>query len=93
MALSDVDGDGDLDLFWGDFFEAGLLFIENTGTCVAVNLRGEPTPFPLEDPLRTSGYTRPHSGTWTATVIWISSWGSSGAPSIRTPRPSRTWST
>ncbi len=62
MALSDVDADGDLDLFWGDFFEAGLLFIENTGTCVAASLRGEPVPFPLEDPVRTSGYNAPTFG-------------------------------
>lgn len=62
MALSDVDEDGDLDLFWGDFFEAGLLFIENLGTCAAANLRGEPVPFPLQDPVQTSGYNAPTFG-------------------------------
>ncbi|MDH3734911.1 MAG: hypothetical protein OEU54_15385, partial [Gemmatimonadota bacterium] len=48
MALADVDNDGDVDMFWGDFFEAGLLFIENAGTCEAPNLRTEPRPFPLD---------------------------------------------
>ena len=62
MALSDVDEDGDLDLFWGDFFEAGLLFIENLGTCAAANLRAEPVPFPLQDPVQTSGYNAPTFG-------------------------------
>ena len=62
MALSDVDLDGDLDLFWGDFFEPGLLFIENTGSCTALNLRGEPVPFPLDNPVRTSGYNAPALG-------------------------------
>ena len=47
---------------WGDFFEPGLLFIENRGSCAAPNLRGEPAPFPLDDPVRTSGYNAPAFG-------------------------------
>ena len=62
MALGDVDQDGDHDLFWGDFFEAGLLFIENTGTCGRPVLRGAPRPFPPGDPIATSGYNAPALG-------------------------------
>jgi len=62
MALADYDDDGDLDLFWGDFFERGLLLIENTGTCAAPSLRGRPVPFPAGDPLLTSGYNAPTYG-------------------------------
>jgi len=62
MALADVDDDGDVDMFWGDFFEAGLLFIENAGSCAAPNLRTEPRPFPLDDPIQTSGYNAPTFG-------------------------------
>ena len=62
MALEDIDGDGDLDLFWGDFFEPGLLFIENTGSCTTPSLRSEPESFPLNDPIETSGYNAPTFG-------------------------------
>jgi len=59
MAFADVDDDGDLDLFWGDFFEPSLLFIENTGSCRSPVLRGEPLPLPVLDTLSTSGYNAP----------------------------------
>ena len=62
MALADIEGDGDIDLFWGDFFEPGLLFIENTGSCASPNLRSAPLPFPVDDPVRTSGYNAPTFG-------------------------------
>ena len=59
MVFTDVDGDGDEDLFWGDFFEPGILLIENTGSCAAPNLRGEPVQFPPGDPVLTSGFNVP----------------------------------
>jgi hypothetical protein len=62
MALADADQDGDLDLFWGDFFEQGLLLIENTGTCAAPSLRSTPVRFPPGQPLLTSGYNAPTYG-------------------------------
>ena len=62
MALGDVDDDGDQDLFWGDYFEPGILFLENTGTCRNPTLTGNPVPFPTEEPLRTSGYNAPALG-------------------------------
>ncbi|MFQ5678722.1 MAG: FG-GAP repeat domain-containing protein [Gemmatimonadota bacterium] len=62
LALADVDEDGDPDLLWGDFFEPGLLLIENTGSCERPSLSGEPLPFPPENPLATSGYNAPTFG-------------------------------
>ncbi|HEX6939446.1 MAG TPA: FG-GAP-like repeat-containing protein [Longimicrobiales bacterium] len=59
LVFTDVDGDADDDLFWGDFFEPGILLIENTGSCAAPNLRGEPAAFPPGDPVRTSGFNVP----------------------------------
>lgn len=56
LVLFDIDADGDADLFWGDFFEPGLLLIENRGTCPEFSLRSQPSPFPPADPLTTSGY-------------------------------------
>lgn len=62
MAFADYDGDGDLDLFWGDFFEAGLLLFENVGTCAAPQFRHDPVRFPPRQPLLTSGYNAPAFG-------------------------------
>jgi hypothetical protein len=61
MYFADVDEDGDLDLFWGDFFEAGVLFIQNQGTCPSPNLRGDPEPLRRADgeTVLTSGYNVP----------------------------------
>lgn len=59
MAFADVDSDGDNDLFWGDFFEPSLLFIENRGSCANPVIRDEPFPFAVDDTLRTSGYNAP----------------------------------
>jgi hypothetical protein len=56
MAFSDVDGDGDQDFFWGDFFEAGLLWIENLGSCDVPDLRATPVPVPADELITTSGY-------------------------------------
>ncbi|GMQ81268.1 MAG: VCBS repeat-containing protein [Rhodothermia bacterium] len=59
MEFGDLDGDGDDDLLWGDFFEPGLLFIRNLGSCGLPSLRGEPEPFPGRNPVETSGYNAP----------------------------------
>lgn len=65
LTFADVDDDQDPDLFWGDFFEPGLLLIENTGSCGSPVLSGEPTPFPPSNPLKTSGYNAPALTDWT----------------------------
>jgi hypothetical protein len=62
MALEDVDGTGVSHLFWGDFFEPGLLLIQNSGSCEAPNFRNVPIPFPRDAPILTSGYNAPTFG-------------------------------
>ena len=59
LAFADFDGDKDLDLFWGDFFEAGVLLIQNIGaTCSSPSFQIEPVPLPYAG-IRTSGYNAP----------------------------------
>lgn len=63
LAFGDIDGDGDQDLFWGDYFEAGVLLMENRAEqCRDPNLRGAHVAFPRGAPVRTSGYNAPTLG-------------------------------
>ena len=62
MAVFDVDADGDADILWGDFFEPGLLWIRNQGTCTHPDFHGDRIPFPPGAPLETSGYNAPAAG-------------------------------
>ena len=62
LLFHDIDRDGDQDLFWGDFFEEGLLFFENAGTPQIPIFSNELIQFPIEDPLLTSGYNAPTFG-------------------------------
>jgi FG-GAP-like repeat len=61
LAFADFDGDKDLDLFWGDFFEAGVLLIENVGrTCSSPSFQVDPVALPhVTTSARTSGYNTP----------------------------------
>ncbi|HET7584208.1 MAG TPA: FG-GAP-like repeat-containing protein [Gemmatimonadaceae bacterium] len=59
MVVSDIDQDGDPDLLWGDFFEPGLLWLVNTGSCAAPVIGRDTVVFPANQPLRTSGYNAP----------------------------------
>ena len=60
IALQDFDGDGDQDLFWGDFFEPAVLLIENIGrTCSTPSFQVEPVTLPFAKDTRTSGYNAP----------------------------------
>ena len=62
LTFFDVDGDGDLDLFWGDFFESGLLFFENKGSATNPLFTNDPLSFPVAAPVSTSGYNAPAFG-------------------------------
>ncbi|MBT8399174.1 MAG: VCBS repeat-containing protein [Rhodothermia bacterium] len=62
LAFVDIDADGDQDILWGDYFEPGLLLIENTGSCRRISFGQEPRPFPLNNPVKTSGYNAPAPG-------------------------------
>lgn len=61
MFFADIEGEGVMDLFWGDYFEPGLLRIENRGaTCERPSLRSEPVSVRDQDgAIATSGFNAP----------------------------------
>jgi hypothetical protein len=60
LSLGDFDADGDLDIFWGDFFEPAVLLLENTGsTCSNPSFQSPPVSLPFADGTATSGYNAP----------------------------------
>jgi hypothetical protein len=62
LVFADLDGDGDKDLLWGDWFEPGLLLLENNGTCESPGFSNTPVPWPVGAPIGTSGYNAPTFG-------------------------------
>jgi len=64
MAFMDIDSDGDQDIFWGDFFEPSVLLLENRGSSTEPDFRGEPQPFPRNNPVQSSGYNAPTLTNW-----------------------------
>lgn len=62
LTFTDLDADGDQDLLWGDFFETGLLYLENAGSCEVPDFSIAPAAFPPNAPLETSGYNAPTIG-------------------------------
>ena len=59
LAFGDVDGDGDQDLAWGDFFNKSLYFLRNTGTPVNPQLVLSDSTWPRETPVLTDGFNMP----------------------------------
>lgn len=56
LALHDVDRDGDLDLLWGDFFNASFYLVRNDGTPQAPRLVVTANRFPSPVPFVSSGF-------------------------------------
>ena len=56
----DIDGDLDLDLFWGDFFSKSIYVIENQGTPSAPDMHRTSNVYPINpDSVHTSGFNMP----------------------------------
>lgn len=57
--FADIDADGDLDLFWGDFFNQSLYFLRNSGTASDPQLILEDSTFSDEAPVFSNGFNMP----------------------------------
>ena len=61
IAFIDIDLDDDLDLFWGDYFQRSLYFIENVGSSESPIMSNDNivSDFPYNDPIYTTGRNMP----------------------------------
>jgi len=61
LTFIDLDGDLDLDLSWGDYFQQSMYVIWNTGNSETplMNIDNVTQQFPLNDPIITSGQNMP----------------------------------
>ena len=59
IEFADIDGDLDLDFFYGDLFHKGLYFLRNDGTPNNPSVAITDTLFPRVQPIKTFGYNVP----------------------------------
>lgn len=60
IEFGDIDGDGDRDMLWGDFFGKSIYFLENTGSAVNPVYIVRSESFPMnQDSVITSGFNMP----------------------------------
>ena len=59
ITFIDLDGDGDLDLSWGDYFQQSLYIIWNSGSAESPEMIEVTTEYPPEDPIISAGQNRP----------------------------------
>ncbi len=59
ITFIDLDGDGDLDLSWGDYFQQSLYIIWNSGTASDPIMIEVTTQYPPENPVVSAGQNMP----------------------------------
>ncbi len=59
LSIVDINNDLDSDIFWGDFFETSLIFLENSGNCAVPDIAITSREFPLQEPLLSAGFNAP----------------------------------
>lgn len=59
MFFADIDADGDRDLFYGDLFDPGLFFYNNSGTPQVPSMDSVSGHFPASNPILTGGFNQP----------------------------------
>ena len=59
ITFIDLDGDGDLDLSWGDYFQQSLYIIWNSGTPESPEMNEVTTQYPSNNPIISAGQNMP----------------------------------